>query len=487
MPADPATASAVDIVARVRSREWSPVEVTEALLARIAEWEPHLNAFVDLDADGARRQARAAADAVARGDELGPLHGVPVTVKNIQAVAGLPTRRGSRLSDATPAPEDAPLVARLRAAGAIVVGTTTLPEQGWTAVGDSPLTGSTHTPWMHGRTSGGSSAGAGALAGAGCGPLHVGTDGAGSIRVPAAFCGAVGFKPTYGTVPYVPVPNNGSLSHAGPITRSVADAALMLSVMGGPDPRDHTSLPTTPRPTVEPGGLQGLRIAYSPDLGHARVDPEVAAVVERSVAALTDAGARGGPGHARVGTVRSGDGTRSLGHGRARLPPTRRRHRRADGSRAGRLHARLRALHRPPRRSTPSGGASPTPVRSTAGSATRAGTCWSRPAHPSRPSPSTTSSRRTGRSTRGTGWSGRSSPTRSTCRTARPSACRAVSPPRGCRWGCRSPGRDWPTTSSCGPLPDSWRSSPSTGCPTCPDCYLDNSLPQHRASPTVIG
>ena len=183
-------------------------------------------------------------------------------------------------------------MARLRAAGAIVVGTTTLPEQGWTAVGDSPLTGSTHTPWMHGRTSGGSSAGAGALAGAGCGPLHVGTDGAGSIRVPAAFCGAVGFKPTYGTVPYVPVPNNGSLSHAGPLTRSVADAALMLSVMGGPDPRDHTSLPTTPRSTIEEGGLRGLRIAYSPDLGHARVDPDVAAAVERSLAVLTDAGAQ---------------------------------------------------------------------------------------------------------------------------------------------------------------------------------------------------
>lgn len=291
MSADPATASAVDIAARVRTGEWSPVEVTESLLARIATWEPRLNAFVDLDADGALSQAQMSADAVARGDQLGPLHGVPVTVKNIQAVSGLPTRRGSRLSDATPAPEDAPLVARMRAAGAIIVGTTTLPEQGWTAVGDSPLTGSTHTPWMHGRTSGGSSAGAGALAGAGCGPLHVGTDGAGSIRVPAAFCGAVGFKPTYGTVPYVPVPNNGSLSHAGPITRSVPDAALMLSVMGGPDPRDHTSLPTTPRPTVEPGGLRGLRIAYSPDLGHARVDPDVAAEVERSLAALTDAGA----------------------------------------------------------------------------------------------------------------------------------------------------------------------------------------------------
>jgi aspartyl-tRNA(Asn)/glutamyl-tRNA(Gln) amidotransferase subunit A len=291
MSADSATASAVEIAARVRDGEWSPVDVTDSLLARIADWEPRLNAFVDLDVDGARRQAREAADAVARGDELGALHGVPVTVKNIQAVAGFPTHRGSRLSDRTPAPEDAPLVARMRAAGAIIVGTTTLPEQGWTAVGDSPLTGSTHNPWRHGLTSGGSSAGAGALAGAGCGPLHVGTDGAGSIRIPAAFCGAVGFKPTYGTVPYVPVPNNGSLSHAGPITRTVADAALMLSVMGGPDPRDHTSLPTTPRSTVEPGGLRGLRIAYSPDLGHARVDPDVAGEVERSLAALTDAGA----------------------------------------------------------------------------------------------------------------------------------------------------------------------------------------------------
>jgi aspartyl-tRNA(Asn)/glutamyl-tRNA(Gln) amidotransferase subunit A len=291
MSDDPATASAVDIAARVRTGEWSPLEVTEALLARIVDWEPHLNAFVDLDADGALRQAQLATEAVARGDRLGPLHGVPVTIKNIQAVTGLPTHRGSRLSDAKPERADAPLVERLRGAGAIIIGTTTLPEQGWTAVGDSPLTGSTHTPWMHGRTSGGSSAGAGALAGAGCGPLHVGTDGAGSIRVPAAFCGAVGVKPTYGTVPYVPVPNNGSLSHAGPITRTVADAALMLSVMGGPDPRDHTSLPTTPGATVESDGLRGLRIAYSPDLGHARVDPEVASVVEHSIGALTDAGA----------------------------------------------------------------------------------------------------------------------------------------------------------------------------------------------------
>ena len=194
-----------------------------------------------------------------RGDELGALHGVPATIKDIQAVAGLPTRRGSNLSDPAPAAADAPLVARLRAAGAIILGKTTSTEQGWTAVSHNPLTGATHNPWKHGMTAGGSSSGAAALAGAGCGPLHLGTDGAGSIRLPAHFCGAVGLKPTYGRVPYAPVPNNGALSHAGPITRSVADAALMLSVMAGPHPLDHVTLPGTMPPEVEPGGVRGLR------------------------------------------------------------------------------------------------------------------------------------------------------------------------------------------------------------------------------------
>jgi len=286
-----ATASAVDLAAAVRTSQVSPVEIVDALLDRINEWEPYLNAFVVLDADGAREQARAAADAVVRGDELGPLHGVPVTVKNIMDTAGFATRRGARITPDTVATTDAPPVARLREAGAIVMGVTTTPERGWTAVGSSPLTGHTHTPWMPGRTSGGSSAGAGALAGAGCGPLHIGTDGAGSVRIPAAFCGAVGFKPTYARIPYVPVPNNGALSHVGPITRTVDDAALMYSVMSGPSLLDHTSLPGQPRADIEPGGLRGLRIAYSPDLGHARVDPDVTMVVEQSLAALVEAGA----------------------------------------------------------------------------------------------------------------------------------------------------------------------------------------------------
>ncbi|MBK1658069.1 amidase family protein [Paracraurococcus ruber] len=287
-----ATASAVELAALVRVKRASPLEVTEAVLARIAAWEPRLNAFAALDADRARDAAKAAEAAVTRGAALGPLHGVPVTIKDIQAVAGLPTRRGSRLSDATPAAADAPLVARLRAAGAIILGKTTSTEQGWTAVSHSPLTGATHNPWQHGMTAGGSSSGAAALCGAGCGPLHLGTDGAGSIRLPAHFCGAVGFKPTYGRVPYAPVPNNGALSHAGPIARSVADAALMFSVMAGPHPLDHTTLGETFGPEVPPGGLHGLRIAYSPDLGHAKVDPEVAALVAQAVRAMEDAGAR---------------------------------------------------------------------------------------------------------------------------------------------------------------------------------------------------
>ncbi|MCO6419093.1 amidase [Siccirubricoccus sp. KC 17139] len=280
---DLATASAVTLAALVREKAASPVEVTEAVLARIAAKNPALNAFVALDEAGAREAAREAEAAVMRGEALGPLHGVPVTVKDVQAVRGLPTRRGSRLSEATPAAADAPLVARLRQAGAIILGKTTSTEQGWTAVSDSPLTGTTHNPWKHGRTAGGSSSGAAALCGAGCGPLHVGTDGAGSIRLPAHFCGAVGFKPSYGRVPYVPVPNNGALSHAGPITRSVADAALMFSVMAGPHALDHTTLPEVFPPEVEAGGAKGLRIAYSADLGHAKVDPEVAALVAAGV------------------------------------------------------------------------------------------------------------------------------------------------------------------------------------------------------------
>lgn len=287
-----ATLSAVEQAALIRARQASPTEVTRAVLERIAAWEPRLNAFAALDAERALDAARLAEAAVVAGGPLGPLHGVPVTIKDMQAVAGLPTRRGSRLSDPRPAAADAPLVARLKAAGAIVLGKTTATEQGWTAVSTSPLTGHTHNPWKHGLTAGGSSSGAAALAGAGCGALHLGTDGAGSIRLPAHFCGVVGHKPTYGLVPYAPVPNNNALSHAGPITRSVADAALMLEVMSGLHPLDHTTLPGGFRAAdIWAPDLKGLRIGFSPDLGHARVDPEVAAAVRAALPALEAAGA----------------------------------------------------------------------------------------------------------------------------------------------------------------------------------------------------
>jgi aspartyl-tRNA(Asn)/glutamyl-tRNA(Gln) amidotransferase subunit A len=290
---DLATLSAVEQASLIRRRKASPVEVTRAVLDRIAAWEPRLNAFAALDADRAMETARAAEAAAMGEGPLGALHGVPVTVKDVTAVAGLPTRRGSRLSSPEPVGHDSPMVARLKAAGAIILGKTTSTEQGWTAVSSSPLTGHTHNPWKHGRTAGGSSSGAAALAGAGCGALHIGTDGAGSIRLPAHFCGAVGHKPTFGLVPYAPVTNNQSLSHAGPITRSVPDAALMLEVMAGLHPSDHTTLPGGFRAAeVTRGDLRGLRIAYSPDLGHARVDPEIAEAVRAAVRVFEELGAR---------------------------------------------------------------------------------------------------------------------------------------------------------------------------------------------------
>lgn len=287
-----ATLSAHTLRGLVGARKTSPVEITAAVLRRIEALEPRLNAFVALDAERAMAAARAAERAVMAGAPLGPLHGVPVTIKDVQAVQGLPTRRGARVSDATAAETDAPSVARLREAGAIILGKTTMTEQGWTATSDSKLSGATHNPWRHGLTSGGSSSGAAALCAAGCGPLHLGTDGAGSVRIPAHFCGVVGFKPTYGTVPYVPVPNNGALSHIGPLARDVADAALMLSVMAGPHPRDPTSLPDAAPLAAPRRAMAGLRIAFSPDLGHARVDAEVAASVAAAARGFEALGCR---------------------------------------------------------------------------------------------------------------------------------------------------------------------------------------------------
>jgi aspartyl-tRNA(Asn)/glutamyl-tRNA(Gln) amidotransferase subunit A len=186
--------------------------------------------------------------------------------------------------------EDAPFVERLAAAGAISIGKTTVPEFGWKGCGDSPLTGVSHNPWKIGTNAGGSSTGAAISAAAGIGPIHQGSDGAGSIRMPAGFCGVYGLKPSYGRVPYYPVGNNDHLSHVGPITRTVADAALMLRVMAGPDDRDAASLPGAPEdyPARLDDGIAGLRVAFSPDLGHLRVDDEVATVVREAVGAFEE-------------------------------------------------------------------------------------------------------------------------------------------------------------------------------------------------------
>ena len=284
---------ATDAARLIRDKRLSPVDLMQAVLDRIEALEPSLNAFATLAADAAMDGAKAAEADVAAGGALGPLHGVPVTIKDLAAAKGLPFERGSNIEKGRVADFDTPFVARLRNAGAIPLGKTTTSEFGWKGVSQSPLTGITHNPWKHGFNAGASSAGAGVGAAAGYGPLHQGSDGAGSIRMPSHFCGVFGIKPSYGRVPNGPISNNDQTSHNGPVTRTVADSALMLKVMAGPAPRDHYSLEAPPAdyPALLSGGVKGLRVAYSPDLGHARVDPEIAELVKTAVAAFEDLGA----------------------------------------------------------------------------------------------------------------------------------------------------------------------------------------------------
>ncbi len=279
-------AGAAALGEQYRTKALSPVEVAQILLDRIEALQPRLNAFCVVDRDGAIETARASEARWRRGEPLGPLDGVPATIKDLLLMRGFPTMRGSRLVDRRQdCAEDAPAVARLREAGAVILGKTTTPEFGWKALGDSPLTGITRNPWDPARTSGGSSAGAAAACAAGIGPLHVGSDGAGSIRIPGAFCGVFGLKPSFGRVPAYPPSPMGQLSHVGPIARNVADAALMLNVLSRPDPRDPYALPAENRDYLDglEAGVRGWRIAYSPTLGYARVDPEIAAAVAAAV------------------------------------------------------------------------------------------------------------------------------------------------------------------------------------------------------------
>lgn len=283
---------ATDLLPLVRSKQLSPVELCEAVLARVEALEPKLNAFVVLDGDGAMQQARAMEGRIARGEAVGPLAGVTVTIKDLAQTAGLPTQRGSLSLKGNVHDVDTPFVTRLKQAGAVVLGKTATSEFGWKGVSHSPLTGITHNPWKLGYNAGASSAGAGTGAAAGYGALHHGSDGAGSIRMPAHFCGVFGIKPSFGRVPSWPVGNTDQVSHNGPMTRTVRDSALMLKVMSGPHHWDHYTLESPPLdyPGLLRRGIRGLKVAYSPDLGHARVDPEVGGLVKAGVKAFEELG-----------------------------------------------------------------------------------------------------------------------------------------------------------------------------------------------------
>ena len=289
---DIAFMSATDLAVAIRSKKLSPVEVVEAVLSRIGVLNPRLNAYCTVTAETARVEARASEAAVMRGDPLGPLHGVPISVKDLVITRGVRTTFGSRIYEAYIPEEDAPLVERLKAAGAILLGKTTTPEFGWKGATDSPLFGISRNPWNLDRTPGGSSGGAGAAVAAGLAPLAVGTDGGGSIRIPGSFCGVFGLKPTYGLVPVYPASATGTLSHPGPMTRTVRDAALMLQVMAGPDDRDPLSFPLTCQDSAAglEGGVRGLRVAWSPTLGYAVVDREVRMLTEAAAKRFGDLG-----------------------------------------------------------------------------------------------------------------------------------------------------------------------------------------------------
>ena len=289
-----ALATAGELVELYRARKVSPLDVVDACLAQIAKLGAAHNAFVLVDADGARAAARASETRWHRAMPEGALDGVPVTIKDLILTRGWPTLRGSRAIDpAGPWNDDAPVTARLREAHAIILGKTTTPEMGWKAVTDSPLIGVARNPWDPSRTPGGISGGAGIASATGMGALHVGTDGGGSIRVPASFCGIFGLKPSFGRVPAWPLSPTGTVSHLGPMTRSVADAATMMNVITRPDARDWHSLPYDPvdyRDELD-AGIGGMRVAWSPRLGRFDVDDEIAAITDAAVQAFVEAGA----------------------------------------------------------------------------------------------------------------------------------------------------------------------------------------------------
>ena len=294
-PSDLIWLSATELAVAYRQRQISPVEVVDAVLDRLAAAEPSVNAFVTVTADDARREAREAERKFARGDEGGPLAGVPITVKDLTNTAGVRTTYGSSLHSANVPEQDDIDWARLKEAGAILVGKTTTPEFGLLGVTESQLTGITNNPWDVTRTTGGSSGGAAASLASGVAPLAWGSDGGGSIRVPAAFCGVVGLKVSEGRIPSRSSASYQGVSTSGPLARTVTDVALALSITAGPDVADPGSLPwadpTTFTTAAARASVEGLRIAVAPHFGRGPVSRDVQAGLTRAVSVLGSLGA----------------------------------------------------------------------------------------------------------------------------------------------------------------------------------------------------
>ncbi|MEM1075509.1 MAG: amidase [Pseudomonadota bacterium] len=281
-----------ELSAGLDAHTFTPVDLLDDVCQRLGALEPILNAFACLDLDGARRDAEAAAARQSAGTRLSPLDGIPTSVKDLIAQRGLPQRFGSRTTSDAPMTEDAPSVARLRAAGAVLLGKSTTSEFGCKGVGDSPLTGITRNPWDTELTPGGSSAGAAAMVAAGLLPYALATDGGGSIRIPAALCGLFGIKAQFARVPVYPTSATPTLAHVGPLARSVEDAAVVLRVISGFDRRDPFSVAGSLHGTAEAPDTKPLRIAYAPDLGFAAPQAQVSRLVAAAVSKISEMGHR---------------------------------------------------------------------------------------------------------------------------------------------------------------------------------------------------
>jgi aspartyl-tRNA(Asn)/glutamyl-tRNA(Gln) amidotransferase subunit A len=296
MSAELAFMSAVDLGRAIRDKEVSVVEVTEQFFQRIEELDPQLNSYLTLCQEQAMADARAADEAVQRGDELGPLHGIPISIKDLEMSKGVPTSLGSAVFQGRVPDIDSIVVERVKAAGAIVLGKTNTPEFGQSGTTENKLGDPCRNPWNTARTPGGSSGGAGAALAAGLCTIATGSDGGGSIRIPASFSGVFGIKPSQGRVPRYGgygLPASNHFSQSGPMSRTVADTALLLQVLAGPDPRDATSMRQPPE-DYSAGldrGVRGLRMAWSGDLGYAGVDPEVARVTSQAAQVFQELGA----------------------------------------------------------------------------------------------------------------------------------------------------------------------------------------------------